>query len=130
MSRVFPIDVHKTASFLFENAEEIPNSLYIRLMKSLQTYYDCAENEADVIAIASELPPSIRNQVMKCIQKPESSTMTCSCKLQCPAVRCFQHWSCTVVFVSLATLLFLGVIIFSIAFTKNATRKLAPPPPF
>ena len=80
MTTISPIiDSDKIVEILFENAEEIPNNIYINIMSMMQRYHEHGDNEREIRNYLKIIDPQILNKFDRFIAKQPCCVINISC---------------------------------------------------
>ena len=80
MTTISPIiDTNKIVEVLFENAEEIPNNIYINIMSMMQRYHTYGDNEREIRNYLKSIDPQILNKFDRFIAKQPCCVINISC---------------------------------------------------
>ena len=82
MTTIVPIDSDKIVEILFENAEEVPNDVYLNMMSMMKHYHDHGDNEQQIRNYIKCLDKNIVKKFEQYIQKEPCCTINISCSFE------------------------------------------------
>ena len=118
MTTISPIiDSSKIVEVLFDNAEEIPNDVYLNMMNMMKRYHEHGDNERQIRNYLKGIDPNILNKFDEFIAKRNCCIITISCDNYSNSVNKFNVCA-------LGILIFLSALASLIYFLyKNTTVK-------
>ena len=118
MTTISPIiDSGKIVEVLFDNAEEIPNDVYLNMMNMMKRYHEHGDNERQIRNYLKGIDPIILNKFDEFIAKRNCCVITISCDNYSNCVNKFNGFIVgIIIFISA-----LGSLIYFIH--KNTTIK-------
>ena len=82
-SVIIPINEEKIADIIFENSEDIPNDVYINLMKMMKDYHNTNQNGQEIKEYLylnkARIDTRVYRQIIKQIKNPTINVCSCSC---------------------------------------------------
>ena len=103
MTTISPIiDSDKIVEVLFDNAEEIPNDVYLKIMNLMKQYHEHGNNEREIRHYLKSIDRNILNKFDHFIVKQPCCTINISCNDDCTNIK--YNWCVIAIFIFLSGL--------------------------